>query len=164
MTSLLDNTGEEDDLTVFQTRAKLYTQDESFAYKERGTGLLKVNVRRSDGEGARIGMNVQTWLLHWLKLVGFAVMRAEGVLRLLLNMPLYPGLICELGPDPKFIKVAEITSRERKLHAVKVCFFSLHFSLVMNFFSQVGSAKVAQELYDHLMDNTPSKLSSSEQV
>jgi len=123
------NTGEEDDLTVFQTRAKLYTQDESFAYKERGTGLLKLNVRRSDGEGARI------------------VMRAEGVLRLLLNMPLYPGLICELGPDPKFIKVAEITTRERKLHAVKV-----------------GSAKVAQELYDHLMDNTPSKLSGLEQV
>ncbi|KAG9099871.1 hypothetical protein FS749_000129 [Ceratobasidium sp. UAMH 11750] len=117
------NTGEEDDLTVFQTRAKLYTQDETFAYKERGTGLLKVNVRRSDGEGARI------------------VMRAEGVLRLLLNMPLYPGLICELGPDPKFIKVAEITTHERKLHAVKV-----------------GNAKVAQELYDHLMDNTPSNL------
>ncbi|KAG9094394.1 hypothetical protein FRC06_010854 [Ceratobasidium sp. 370] len=114
------NTGEEDDLTVFQTRAKLYTQDETFAYKERGTGLLKLNVRRSDGEGARI------------------VMRAEGVLRLLLNMPLYPGLICELGPDPKFIKVAEITTHERKLHAVKV-----------------GNAKVAQELYDHLMDNTP---------
>ncbi|KAG8732442.1 hypothetical protein FRC10_000918 [Ceratobasidium sp. 414] len=114
------NTGEEDDLTVFQTRAKLYTQDETFAYKERGTGLLKVNVRRSDGEGARI------------------VMRAEGVLRLLLNMPLYPGLICELGPDPKFIKVAEITPHERRLHAVKV-----------------GNAKMAQELYDHLMDNTP---------
>lgn len=56
ITCFLDNTGEEDDLTVFQTRAKLYTQDESFAYKERGTGLLKVNVRRSDGEGARIGM------------------------------------------------------------------------------------------------------------
>lgn len=123
------NTGEEDDMTLFQTRAKLYTQDESFAYKERGTGLLKVNVRRRDGEGARI------------------VMRAEGVLRLLLNMPLYPGLICELGPDPKFIKVAEITSRDRKLHAVKV-----------------GSAKVAQELYDHLMENTPSKLTPSEQV
>ncbi|KAB5590837.1 Diacylglycerol O-acyltransferase 2B [Ceratobasidium theobromae] len=114
------NTGEEDDLTVFQTRAKLYTQDENFAYKERGTGLLKVNVRRKDGEGARI------------------VMRAEGVLRLLLNMALYPGLICELGPDPKFVKVAEITSSERKLHAIKV-----------------GNAKIAQELYDHLSDNTP---------
>lgn len=116
------NTGEEDDLTVFQTRAKLYTQDENFAYKERGTGLLKVNVRRRDGEGARI------------------VMRAEGVLRLLLNMALYPGLICELGPDPKFVKVAEITQNERRLHAIKV-----------------GSAKLAQELYDHLSDNIPTK-------
>lgn len=50
-------------------------------------------------------------------------MRAEGVLRLLLNMALYPGLICELGPDPKFVKVAEITSSERKLHAIKVGIF-----------------------------------------
>ncbi|KAH7335505.1 hypothetical protein B0J17DRAFT_78589 [Rhizoctonia solani] len=116
------NTGEEEDFTVFQTRAKLYTQDEEFAYKERGTGLLKVNVRRSDGEGARI------------------VMRAEGVLRLLLNMALYPGLICELGPDPKFVKVAEITPNERKFHAIKV-----------------GNAKLAQELYDHLTENTPTK-------
>ncbi|ELU36471.1 ranBP1 domain-containing protein [Rhizoctonia solani AG-1 IA] len=114
-----DNTGEEEDFTVFQTRAKLYTQDEQFAYKERGTGLLKVNVRRSDGEGARI------------------VMRAEGVLRLLLNMALYPGLICELGPDPKFVKVAEITPNERKFHAIKV-----------------GSTKLAQELFDHLTENT----------
>ena len=47
-------------------------------------------------------------------------MRAEGVLRLLLNMALYPGLICELGPDPKFVKVAEITPNERKFHAIKV--------------------------------------------
>ncbi|CAE6488719.1 unnamed protein product [Rhizoctonia solani] len=116
------NTGEEEDFTVFQTRAKLYTQDEQFAYKERGTGLLKVNVRRSDGEGARI------------------VMRAEGVLRLLLNMALYPGLICELGPDPKFVKVAEITPNERKFHAIKV-----------------GSTKLAQELFDHLTENTPTK-------
>ncbi|CAE6418493.1 unnamed protein product [Rhizoctonia solani] len=116
------NTGEEEDFTVFQTRAKLYTQDEQFAYKERGTGLLKINVRRSDGEGARI------------------VMRAEGVLRLLLNMALYPGLICELGPDPKFVKIAEITPNERKFHAIKV-----------------GSTKLAQELYDHLTENTPTK-------
>ncbi|CCO30453.1 Diacylglycerol O-acyltransferase 2B [Rhizoctonia solani AG-1 IB] len=114
------NTGEEEDFTVFQTRAKLYTQDEQFAYKERGTGLLKINVRRSDGEGARI------------------VMRAEGVLRLLLNMALYPGLICELGPDPKFVKVAEITPNERKFHAIKV-----------------GSTKLAQELFDQLTENTP---------
>ncbi|KEP51410.1 diacylglycerol O-acyltransferase 2B [Rhizoctonia solani 123E] len=116
------NTGEEEDFTLFQTRAKLYTQDEQFAYKERGTGLLKLNVRRSDGEGARI------------------VMRAEGVLRLLLNMALYPGLICELGPDPKFVKVAEITPNERKFHAIKV-----------------GNTKLAQELYDHLTENTPTK-------
>ncbi|KAJ1306590.1 hypothetical protein OPQ81_007590 [Rhizoctonia solani] len=120
------NTGEEEDFTVFQTRAKLYTQDEHFAYKERGTGLLKVNVRRSDGEGARI------------------VMRAEGVLRLLLNMALYPGLICELGPDPKFVKVAEITPNERKFHAIKV-----------------GNVKLAQELYDHLTENTPTKSTAS---
>jgi hypothetical protein len=31
--------------------------DSRDTYKERGTGLLKVNVRKSDGRGARLGAN-----------------------------------------------------------------------------------------------------------
>ncbi|OCF33808.1 hypothetical protein I316_04520 [Kwoniella heveanensis BCC8398] len=66
-------TGEEDEDTVFQTRAKLYINDKE-AWRERGVGQLKLNVKRSDGTGARL------------------VMRADGVLRLMLNAKLYKGL------------------------------------------------------------------------
>ena len=51
----LVHTGEEHEKTVHQTRAKLYTMDSRDTYKERGTGLLKVNVRKSDGRGGRLG-------------------------------------------------------------------------------------------------------------
>ncbi|WVF69551.1 hypothetical protein IAT40_004329 [Kwoniella sp. CBS 6097] len=66
-------TGEEDEETVFQTRAKLYINDKE-AWRERGVGQLKLNVKRSDQSGARL------------------VMRADGVLRLMLNAKLYKGL------------------------------------------------------------------------
>ncbi|KAK8847631.1 hypothetical protein IAR55_005490 [Kwoniella newhampshirensis] len=67
-------TGEEDEETVYQTRAKLYVSDKEAGWKERGVGILKLNVRRGDGLGARL------------------VMRADGVFRLLLNSKLYKGL------------------------------------------------------------------------
>ena len=48
-------TGEEQEDTIFQVRGKLYALSEQNAWKERGTGLLKLNVRKSDGGGARLG-------------------------------------------------------------------------------------------------------------
>nr|ODN90853.1 hypothetical protein L204_05692 [Cryptococcus depauperatus CBS 7855] len=65
-------TGEEGEQTIFQARSKLYINENG--WKERGVGLLKLNVDRSDGTGARL------------------VMRADGVFRLLLNSKLYKGL------------------------------------------------------------------------
>ena len=50
------HTGEEEEDTVFQVRGKLYALSDQNAWKERGTGLLKLNVRKSDGAGARIGV------------------------------------------------------------------------------------------------------------
>lgn len=49
------STGEEEEDTIFQVRGKLYGLSEQNAWKERGTGLLKLNVRKSDGRGARLG-------------------------------------------------------------------------------------------------------------
>lgn len=46
-------TGEEDEDTVFQARSKLFVNEKG--WKERGVGLLKLNVQRSDGSGARLG-------------------------------------------------------------------------------------------------------------
>ncbi|WWD07404.1 hypothetical protein V865_005502 [Kwoniella europaea PYCC6329] len=68
------STGEEEEETVFQTRAKLYINDRKTGWKERGVGILRLNVNRSDGSGARL------------------VMRADGVLRLILNSRIYKGI------------------------------------------------------------------------
>lgn len=48
------HTGEEDELTVYQVRGKLFTLSDQQQWKERGTGQLKLNVRRDDGGGARL--------------------------------------------------------------------------------------------------------------
>jgi RanBP1 domain len=49
-------TGEEEEDTVHQVRGKLFSLADSTQWKERGTGTLKLNVRRSDGNGARLGI------------------------------------------------------------------------------------------------------------
>jgi len=51
-------TGEEEEETIHHVRAKLYALCSQNQWKERGTGLLKVNVRRSDGGGARLRTKV----------------------------------------------------------------------------------------------------------
>lgn len=48
-------TGEEEEETLLQIRGKLYALCPQNQWKERGSGLLKLNVRRADGSGARLG-------------------------------------------------------------------------------------------------------------
>jgi hypothetical protein len=48
-------TGEEDEDTIYSVRGKLFSLDDN-SWKEKGTGLLKLNVKREDGTGARLGM------------------------------------------------------------------------------------------------------------
>ena len=48
-------TGEEEEETVYQIRGKLFALSEQNQWSERGTGLIKLNVRRADGGGARLG-------------------------------------------------------------------------------------------------------------
>ena len=49
-------TGEEDEETVYQVRGKLFALSPQNQWRERGSGQLKLNVRREDGSGARLGM------------------------------------------------------------------------------------------------------------
>lgn len=56
MSSFTVTTGEEEEETVHQVRGKLFSLVDGNQWKERGTGTLKLNVRRSDGSGARLGM------------------------------------------------------------------------------------------------------------
>lgn len=55
MSCPLATTGEEDEETIHQVRGKLFFLADG-VWKERGTGLLKLNVRASDGGGARLGI------------------------------------------------------------------------------------------------------------
>jgi len=58
------HTGEEDEETIYQTRAKLYVMQSDGGWKERGVGTLRLNVRASDGKGARLGMSPLSLFLH----------------------------------------------------------------------------------------------------
>jgi len=83
-------TGEEDERTLHQVRSKLYSLEKG-QWKERGTGLLKLNVKRSTGAGARL------------------VMRKEAVYALLLNVTLFHGMLCMLAPqDPRYLRFSAI--------------------------------------------------------
>jgi hypothetical protein len=48
-------TGEEEDETIHSVRGKLYVLSGQNQWKERGTGLLRLNRRRVDRGGARLG-------------------------------------------------------------------------------------------------------------
>ncbi|KAG6829062.1 hypothetical protein H0H92_005836 [Tricholoma furcatifolium] len=83
-------TGEEDEQTVHQVRGKLFSLVDGNQWKERGTGTLKLNVKRSDGTGARL------------------IMRKEAVYTLLLNVTLFPGMRCSLAQDPRYLRLSVI--------------------------------------------------------
>ncbi|KAG8783526.1 hypothetical protein FRB91_004273 [Serendipita sp. 411] len=78
------HTGEEEEMTVFHARGKLYEM-ENGAWKERGPGLFKLNVNRETGQAPRI------------------VMRRDGALNLLVNAKLFKGMAFATGPDPKYV-------------------------------------------------------------
>lgn len=78
------STGEEDEKNVFQIRSKLYIlYDKEGNWKERGVGLFKLN-RHTNGR-CRL------------------VMRADGVLRVILNVALFPKMPVQLAQE-KFIR------------------------------------------------------------
>jgi Ran-binding protein 3 len=83
-------TGEEEEETIHQVRCKLYALTGGNHWQEKGTGTLKINIRRSDGAGARL------------------IMRKEAVYTLLLNVPLFKGMKCVPAQDPRYLRFAVI--------------------------------------------------------
>ncbi|KAF9648657.1 hypothetical protein BDM02DRAFT_3186979 [Thelephora ganbajun] len=80
-------TGEEEEETAYQVRGKLFALSEQNQWSERGTGLLKLNVRRTDGGGARL------------------VMRKDAVYTVLLNTTLFKGMKCSYAPqDQRYLR------------------------------------------------------------
>ncbi|TKY89601.1 hypothetical protein EX895_001386 [Sporisorium graminicola] len=95
-------TGEEDEESIHSIRAKLYTMAPDQSWKERGTGTLRVNVPKysSDKRPARL------------------VMRADGILRVILNVPLFKGMKCEL--QEKFIRIVALEDTKPVHYAIKL--------------------------------------------
>ncbi|KAL2872375.1 uncharacterized protein BJX67DRAFT_369065 [Aspergillus lucknowensis] len=81
-------TGEEDEKTYFSCKAKLF-HFSGGEWKERGLGTFKVNIRATDGVEDRKSARL--------------IMRADGVLRVMLNTPVFRGM-----------KVGDATGKEPK--------------------------------------------------
>ncbi|KAI0262285.1 hypothetical protein BC834DRAFT_925245 [Gloeopeniophorella convolvens] len=79
-------TGEEEDETVHSVRGKLYVLSAQNQWKERGTGVLRLNRRRADHAGARL------------------VMRKDAVYAVLLNVTLFRGMSCAVAQDPRYLR------------------------------------------------------------
>ncbi|KAI9458427.1 hypothetical protein BJY52DRAFT_430544 [Lactarius psammicola] len=84
-------TGEEEDETIHSVRGKLFVLSEQNQWKERGTGLLRLNRRRVDHSGARL------------------VMRKDAVYAVLLNVTLFRGMSCSIAQDPRYLRFSVLT-------------------------------------------------------
>ncbi|TIA80269.1 hypothetical protein E3P98_02796 [Wallemia ichthyophaga] len=108
-------TGEEDEQNVFQIRSKLYIlHDKEGNWKERGVGLFKLN--KNSNRRSRL------------------VMRADGVLRVILNVALFPKMPVQLAQD-KFVRFSAPSEDNRLEH------FTVKF----------GNAKLAEQAYKSIM-------------
>ena len=99
----LVSTGEEDEKSVYMVRAKLFYLDQN-QWRERGTGILKLNVRLSDGEGARL------------------VMRKEAVLTLLLNVPIFSGMSVSTAQDPRYVRFSSFEGGQTVHYNLRVSY------------------------------------------
>ncbi|KAI9455206.1 hypothetical protein F5148DRAFT_398178 [Russula earlei] len=83
-------TGEEEDETIHSVRGKLFMLSEKNQWKERGTGLLRLNRRRVDRSGARL------------------VMRKDAVFAVLLNVALFRGMSCSIAQE-RYLRFSVLT-------------------------------------------------------
>lgn len=111
-------TGEEEEETLLHARGKLYALCAQNQWKERGSGLLKLNVRRSDGSGARLGSCLPESSFPCAK--SLLVMRKEAVYALLLNVPLFQGMKCFLAQDPRYIRLSVIEDNKTVHYNLRV--------------------------------------------
>ncbi|RHZ44960.1 Ran-binding domain-containing protein [Aspergillus thermomutatus] len=117
-------TGEEQEKTYFSCKAKLF-QFTNKEWKERGIGTFKVNVKITDGQEDKKAARM--------------IMRADGVLRVMLNTPLFKGM-----------KVGDASGNEPKskqIHLVGVE-DGRTFPLLL----RMGSEDLAKEFYHVIQD------------
>lgn len=93
VTETPQRTGEEDEITKVALRARLFEYDvDSKDWKDRGPGLVKVNVEKESGK-ARL------------------LMRADGILRVILNIRLFEGMDYSIPTERSIRFTAVVESR-----------------------------------------------------
>ncbi|RHZ88917.1 hypothetical protein Glove_19g19 [Diversispora epigaea] len=112
-------TGEEDEIAQHMVKAKLYCMDEH--WKERGVGTLRLNYPINNEKAPRL------------------VMRADNVLRVILNISLFNGMHVEKSQD-KFVKLSAFEGSKLVHLAIKL-----------------STPNAADELYKALMDAITSR-------
>lgn len=120
-------TGEEEEVNLFTTRCKLFTwvkNDSDGNWKERGLGNLKVNT--DSNSNSRLG--------NFSRLI--IVMRAEGVLKVILNVRILKNMPLMHRKDSKFV---EFIACETVPDFTK-------------FLVKTGSVDAAEELYRSIKD------------
>ncbi|RHZ87836.1 hypothetical protein Glove_29g167 [Diversispora epigaea] len=110
-------TGEEDEITQFFVRAKLYCLDGQ--WKERGVGTLRLNYPRNNKKSPRL------------------VMRADNVLKVILNIALFRGMHVERSQE-KFVKL-----------------FAYEGSKLVHLAIKLSNPNAADELYEAIKDAIP---------
>ncbi|KAL5339562.1 hypothetical protein BJX70DRAFT_363236 [Aspergillus crustosus] len=117
-------TGEEEEKTYFSCKAKLFYFSEG-EWKERGLGTFKVNVKITDGVEDKKSARL--------------LMRADGVLRVLLNSPLFKGM-----------KVGDTAGKEPRSKQISLA--SLENGRSVPMLLRTGSEEQAKDLYRTLQD------------
>ncbi|TPX49435.1 hypothetical protein SeLEV6574_g01478 [Synchytrium endobioticum] len=96
LTPVQVETGEEDEVTVFSAKGKLFNFDkEKNDWNERGAGALHLNQSKNDNHMARL------------------VMRGDKTLRLMLNIRVVRGVSCK-RPGDKFVEFVGVEDADRK--------------------------------------------------
>ncbi|RHZ88162.1 hypothetical protein Glove_26g128 [Diversispora epigaea] len=113
-------TGEENEITQHSVRAKLYCMDGQ-TWKERGVGILRLNYPRNYEKSPRL------------------VMRADGVLRVILNVALFHGMHVERSQE-KFVRLFAFEGKGDLL---------VHLAI------KLSNSNAADDLYDAIMDAIP---------
>ncbi|CAG8532503.1 5631_t:CDS:10 [Diversispora eburnea] len=113
-------TGEENEITRHSVRAKLYCMDGQ-TWKERGVGILRLNYPRNYEKSPRL------------------VMRADGVLRVILNVALFHGMHVERSQE-KFVRLFAFEGKGDLL---------VHLAI------KLSNSNAADDLYEAIMDAIP---------
>ncbi|KAL2004390.1 hypothetical protein VTN02DRAFT_1 [Thermoascus thermophilus] len=115
-------TGEEEETTYFSCKAKLFHFTDK-EWKERGIGTFKVNVREPE-EGKKTAR---------------MIMRADGVLRVMLNTPIFKGMV-----------VGDPTGKEPTTKQINIA--SVENGRSVPLLLRTGSVDLAKELYHVVRD------------